>query len=102
MNPKTLKGVGIGCFVLSLILAFVAFERYQANASNVAAAKQFMGNFPMGDMLGVQNVSPGTPTVTKYALFFALLSAGGGVACFVMAPRTAKPSPFPGPGALGE
>jgi amino acid transporter len=96
MKPSMLKGIGIGCFVLGAFLIFFAFERYQANANNVEQVKTIMGNFPMGDMLGVRNVNPGMPTVSKYALFFGVLAIAGGVACFVTAPKlaaTAKPSP---------
>jgi hypothetical protein len=96
MKPNVLKGIGIGCFVLGAFLIFFAFERYQANANNIEQVKTIMGNFPMGDMLGVQNVNPGMPAVSKYALFFDVLAIAGGVGCFVMAPRlpaAAKPSP---------
>jgi hypothetical protein len=96
MKSGTLKGIGIACFVLGAFLLFFAYERYQANADNVAAMKQMMGNFPMGDMLGVQNVAPVTPTVSKYAAFFGVLAIAGGVGCFVTAPKlaaAAKPSP---------
>jgi hypothetical protein len=105
MTPNMLRGIGIGCVVLGLILGFVGWERYQANADNVAAMKKMMGNFPMGDMLGgVQEMQPGMPTASKYALFFGVLSLAGGVACLVMARRAPAPSwkpPAPGPGELG-
>lgn len=87
MNASTLRGIGIGLFVLALILGFVAYERYQANANSVTAMKQFMGGFPT-EMMGVKEITPGVPTATRYALFFAVLSVAGGVGCLVMARRT--------------
>lgn len=92
MNANVLRGIGVGLIVLGLVLGFVGIERYQANADNVAAVKQMMGGFPMGDMLGLKEINPGMPTASKYALFFAALSLGGGVACLVMAPRLFKPA----------
>ena len=96
MKPHVLKGIGIGCFVVGAFLIFFAFERYQANADNVAAVKQMMQDFPMSSMFGTPNVRPGVPTVSKYAAFFGVLAIAGGVGCFMMAPRlsvTAKPAP---------
>ena len=101
MNVTMLRGIGVGLIVLGLILGFVGIERYQANANNVAAMKQMVGGFPMGDMLGLKEINPGMPAASKYALFFAALSIAGGVACIVMAPRLFKPaapwSNAPGP-----
>jgi hypothetical protein len=96
MKPSTLKGIGIGCFVLGAFLLFLAFERYQANADNVAAVKQMLQDVPMAGMFGTPNVRPGVPTVSKYAAFFGVLAIAGGVGCFVMAPKlpaAGKPSP---------
>ncbi len=98
MTPNILKGIGIGCFVLGAFLLFFAFERYQANANNVAAVKQMMENFPGGNMFGTPTISPGTPAVSKYAAFFGVLAIAGGVGCFVMAPKMAAAKPGPPPG----
>jgi hypothetical protein len=92
MNATMLRGIGVGLIVLGLILGFVGIERYQANANNVAAMKQMMGGFPMGDMLGLKEINPGMPAASKYALFFAALSLAGGVVCLVMAPRLCRPA----------
>ena len=97
MSPNMLKGIGIGCFVLCAILLFVAWERYNNNAKAVAAANQMMqvspfgGESPMGGMMkqmtGSSKLEPGIPAATTYSLVFAALSAIGGVACLVMAPK---------------
>ncbi len=93
MTPNILKGIGIGCFVLGAFLLFFAFERYQANADNVAAMKQLMDNTALG-VLGMQKIKPATPTASKYAAFFGVLAIVGGIGCFVIAPKmTAKPGP---------
>ena len=97
MKPNVLKGIGIGCFVLGAFLIFFAFERYQANANDVAAAKQMLENFPGGNIFGITpTINQGMPTVSKYAAFFGVLAIAGGVGCFVMAPKMAaagKPGP---------
>ena len=43
MSPAALKGIGIGCFVLCVILLFVAWERYQDNACFVLATNKAPG-----------------------------------------------------------
>jgi hypothetical protein len=84
MSPSVLKGIGIACFVLAAILLFVAWERYQDNASQVEAANKMMQSSPLGGMMkemtGGAKREPGMPTATKI----------GGVVCLVVA---AKKSP---------
>ena len=69
MSPSILKGIGIGCFVLVAILLFVAWERYQDNASKVEAANKMMQSSPLGgmmkDMTGGAKLEPGMPTATN-------------------------------------
>jgi len=98
-----LKGIGIGCFVLCAILLFVAWERYQDNASKVEAANKMLHSSPFGGMMqgmtGSPQLEPSTPAATKYAIIFAVLSGVGGVACFVIGakkgPGTAPPGATP-------
>jgi hypothetical protein len=91
MSPSVLKGIGIGCFVLVAILLFVAWERYQDNASKVEAANKMMQSSPLGGMMkkmtGGAKLEPGMPTATKVSLIFAVLSGIGGVVCMVMAAK---------------
>jgi hypothetical protein len=88
MSPGMSKAIGIACFILSAILLFVAWERYQDNASKVEAANKMMQSSPLGGMMtqmtGGANMKPGMPTATKYALAFAVLSGIGGAACLVI------------------
>ncbi len=80
MSPGLLKGIGIGCFVLSAILLFVAWERYQDNANKVEAANKMMGSSGLGggmnvlmkEITGGAKLEPGWPNATKYSLFFAI------------------------------
>ncbi|MEM6257551.1 MAG: hypothetical protein AAGI37_04485 [Planctomycetota bacterium] len=72
----------IACFVVCVILLFIAIERYSTNASNV----QSMNDMGFGSLIG-EELEPATPTAAKYALFFAVLAAGGGVTCLVLANR---------------
>jgi hypothetical protein len=90
MSPGSLKGVGIGCFVVCAILLFVAWERYQDNASKVEGMNKMVGGMAgqlMGQLTGGAKLEPGMPDATKYALFFAALTAVGGVVCFFMCPK---------------
>ncbi len=84
MNKKQMKLAGIVCLVVCAICLFIAFERYQTNASNVKAMNQMQNASPLGGMMqsmtGQAQMKPATPAATKYALVFALISgAGGGV-----------------------
>ncbi len=91
MSPGAWKGVGIGCFVVCAILLFVAWERYQDNANKVEAMNKMVGGMAgqlMGQLAGGAKLEPGMPDATKYALFFAALTAVGGVVCMVMSTKT--------------
>lgn len=85
MDPKTLKLLGIICLVICVVSLFVAYERYQTNAKNVRAMNRGPISLPGGSTLetNFEVFKPATPTATKYALFFAALSVGGAVACFI-------------------
>ena len=89
MSPGALKGIGIGCFVVCAILLFVAWERYQDNANKVEGMNKMMGPLQgvMGQVTGGAQLEPGMPEATKYALFFAALTAVGGVVCFFVCPK---------------
>ena len=95
MSPGVLKGIGIACLVVCAILLFVAWERYQDNANKVAAANdrmqsvnKMMQSLPLGGMTreltGGAKIEAGMPTETKYALFFAIMSGGGGAGCLIV------------------
>ena len=89
MNAGALKIVGISCLVVCVICLFVAYERYQANASNVNAANQLFGSTPLGELAG--NLRPAMPAITKYALFFAALAGLGGAGCLIYANTLPQP-----------
>jgi hypothetical protein len=96
MSPGALKGVGIGCFVVCLILLFVAWERYQDNANKVEAMNKMAGGMAgqmMGAFGGGAKLEPGVPDATKYALFFAVLTGIGGVVCMVMSAKAGANKP---------
>jgi len=82
MKPQNLKPIGIACFVVCAICLFVAFERYQTNASNVNAMQRMTQSTPFGGASPFGQMQPATPAATKYALFFALISGAGGTFCF--------------------
>ncbi len=84
MNKYQLTLLGVICLVIFLLCAFIAVERYQANLANVQALKQMQQNSPMGNQMGLQNIEPTMPAASQYAIFFAILSGVGGVACFVL------------------
>ncbi|MDX2096459.1 MAG: hypothetical protein SFW36_01675, partial [Leptolyngbyaceae cyanobacterium bins.59] len=79
MSPKNLQRTGLVCCVLCSALLFVAYERYESNAKAARAINELTQLFPINT--GV-TVTPAMPTASKYALFFAVLSGVGGVACF--------------------
>jgi hypothetical protein len=83
MTPRNLKPIGIACLVVCAVCLFIAFERYQANASNVKAMQSLTQSTPLGDDSPFGEIKPATPAATKYALFFAFLSGVGGAFCFV-------------------
>ena len=77
MNNQTLKPIGIACFVVCAICLFIAFERSSANADTVNAFNTLSG--------GALELKPATPTASKYAVFFAILSGIAGVVCLTRA-----------------
>ena len=111
MSSGTLKGIGIGCFVLCAILLFVAWERYNSNAQAVEAANRMMqsspfsGESPFGGMMkqmtGSSKLEPGVPAATTYSLVFAALSGIGGVVCLVLAQKAVPPSTGTAPPGAG-
>jgi len=94
VSAKNLKLIGVICFVVCAVLLFVAWERYEANASKVRAINELQKSSPLGREMGGAELKPATPAATKYALVFAVLAAGGGVACLVVAYQRA-PSRLP-------
>jgi hypothetical protein len=74
MKPQQI--VGVILFVVCVTCLFVAIERYNANAQTVRAMSGMIR------ALGGQ-AKPATPTATKYALWFAFLSGGGGLFCLL-------------------
>ena len=97
MTAKAWVGICIGCCVVTAVLVFVAVERYQDNAAKVAAFNEMRHRTPFGGMMGDLEMKPATPAATKYALFFALLSAGGAVVCLVLASKAKTGGGLPKP-----
>ena len=83
MDKKQMKILGIVCLVICVVCVFVAIERYSTNAGNVRAMNQMQKSLPFGRMLGGGNMEPATPTATKYALLFAVISGIGGAVFLV-------------------
>ena len=81
MNAQQWKIAAIVCFIICGILLFVAWERYSTNAGNVAAMNQMRRSGPFAGMTGGGEMTPATPTATKYALVFAIASGAGGIFC---------------------
>lgn len=90
MTSGAWKGIAVICLVVCIVALFVAFERYQHNAEQVRTIEDISDMTPFGGMI---DISPGIPTVTKYALFFAVLSGVGAVASWMMALRTPPIAP---------
>lgn len=80
MPASTLKIISIACLVISGLLFFVAYERYQDNANKVQAINQMQQQGPFGQVFGQEQLEPATPTSTKYALLFAILTGVAGTA----------------------
>lgn len=78
MNKSQLRAFGIACLVMTVVLLFMAWERNSTNAKNVAAMNS-MG--ATGMLFGGGEMTPTMPSSSKYALFFAVLTAIGGVYC---------------------
>jgi len=83
-----MKPLGITLLVVAAICVFVAVERYNTNANNVRAINQMNGSSPFGGALGGGNLEPATPTETKYAAFFAVVTGIGGI---VVLAKSGKP-----------
>lgn len=88
MNNTQLKHIAFGCFLVSLIFFFVGWERYQANAADIAALNQLNQagqNSLMGHALtglfgaAPTQLTPGIPSITVYMIFFGVLTALVGV-----------------------
>ncbi len=79
MDKQTTNWMAIACFALCALCVFVAIERYNTNADNVRAMNAMGGGHGFGQLLGSGNLKPATPAETKYAGFFAVLLAAGGV-----------------------
>ena len=77
-----MKIAGIVMLVLAGVSVFVGVERYQANASAVAAMNQ-MGGGMFRAMTGGNELKPSIPTATKYSFLAALLLGAGGAYCLV-------------------
>ena len=77
MNQMKLAGIIL--IVLALVCLFVAVERYQANASWIAAMNQYGGE----RVQLIFDLTPSTPAVTKYALLGALIFGSGGAFCLL-------------------
>ncbi len=86
MDKNVMKILGIVALVVCAICVFVATERYQTNAKNVRAMNRSPIRLPGGGTLetDMEIFKPATPTVTKYAMFFALISGAGGAVLLVM------------------
>lgn len=116
MSHAPYKLIGVISLVVCAISVFVAWERYQHNAAQVAAANQMMQGFPMGGMMqhmtgGAElQLQPAMPTSAKYAIAIALLSGIAGVVCLMMPSgadgrksklRSPEPEAFPSGIAAG-
>jgi hypothetical protein len=80
MKPMTIAGIVL--LVAAVVCLFIAFERYQANASAVKAMNQ-MGGGVFQTMTGGKELTPSTPAATKYALLGALIFGVGGGYCLL-------------------
>lgn len=92
MNPKLLTAAIAG--VICLVCAFVAIERYQANADNLRAINR-MGSGMLRHMSGGQHAKPAMPTASKYAIFFAVISGAVAVGALVMHNRQGNANDAP-------
>ena len=73
MSKKGMKTLGIICLIICLTCVFVAFERYTDNAKKVRALNE-RPSIPFMD----RPVKPATPVITKYAIFFSVISGVSG------------------------
>ena len=98
MTKNNLKIAGFAGLGLTIILLFVAWERYSTNAEAVEAANRMMQSGPMGDMMGglmqemtgQSELKPSVPAATTYSLFFAAVSGVAGVACLAASGKKSR------------
>ena len=95
MDKKQMRIVGVICLIICAACIFVGIERYQANAGQVQALNTIGESGPfkgvMSDMKGMMGdvkMTPGIPTITKYAIFLGLISGIGGVVLLVKGRET--------------
>ncbi len=102
MTAGTLKGLGIGCFVIAAVLAFFGWYEYNENAKKVEAFNAMSnglmgGNSPFGGMMqqmtGSAKLEPSTPKATIYCLVLAGVALAGGVVSMVMAAKNPNAAP---------
>lgn len=89
MSPSVLNRIGSVCFGLAVILLVVAWDCYRDHAALIEAVNDFK-EWPemearLKEMIGPEELQPGMPKATKYALVLALLAGVGGVVCMVVA-----------------
>ena len=101
MDKNVMRVLGIVALVVCAVCVFVAFERYQTNAKNVRAMNRGPIRLPGGGTLetDLEVFKPTTPTVTKYAMFFAVISGAGGVVLLAVSSQTKQAVDMPGVGA---
>ena len=92
MDKKQMMIAGIVCLVVCAICIFVAIERYNANTKAVRAVNNFQRNSPLGGMMQGMNIKPATPAITKYFIFFALISGVGGGVLIYMSKQPDSPA----------
>ena len=98
MSKNNLKIAGFVGLGLSVILLFVAWERYSTNAKAVEAANRMMQSSPMGGMMsgmmqqmtGQSELKPSIPAATIYSLLFAGVSGIAGGACLAASGKEQK------------
>lgn len=85
-SPKT---VGVVLLIVAAFCAFVAGERWQANAEQVRAAERFLRRSPFGMMDEDEKLEPAVPVATKYAIVLGILCAAGGLYLVLRKPEPA-------------
>ena len=98
MDKNVMRVLGVVALVVCAVCVFVAIERYQTNAKNVRAMNRGPIRMPGGRTIetNFEVFKPATPAVTKYAMFFALISGAGGVVLLVMSAQTKQAVDTPG------
>ena len=81
MTKGNVKIAGYACMLLTVVLFFVAWERYSSNAKAVETANQLLSNSPTGKVTTQSILRPNVPVATTYSILFAVIS---GVACAVL------------------